>query len=108
MSSDEFSRGIRRFQKKLEQIGDRAADLDGLQVPLTELFAPAFMERYTDHETLEAMISAGEFSAGSADDFLAIPDDEWERHVAATTQFDNWLEMQSKAGAEWAAARLRV
>ena len=38
---------------------------------------------------------------------VAIPDDEWDRHVAETTQFDDWSEMQSKAGTEWAVDQLR-
>lgn len=108
MSSSEFAKGIEKFRRKLQTIGDRAEALDGSRVSFADLFTPEFMSRHTTHETFEGMISVGGFSVESADDFLAIPDDEWDRHVAATTDFGDWAEMQSKAGTKWAVSQLRI
>ena len=104
----EFVKGIDQFRRKLKDIGNRAKELDGQHVSLDQLFTPEFMSAYTVHPTFEEMIAAGGFSVQSAEDFLAMPDDEWERHVAETTDFEDWAGMQSRAGTDWAAQQLRV
>lgn len=107
MRKSEFEKGIERFQQKLQKLTDRAQELDGQRVRFEELFTPGFMERHTRHASFEEMISAGGFKVETAEDFLAIPGADWDKHVADTTEFADWSEMQARAGAEWAARALK-
>jgi hypothetical protein len=97
---DEFSRKLRDLQR-------RAEELDGeSQVPVTELFPDEFMLLHTDFPSFDAMLEASGFNVQSSEDFAAIPDDAWDAHVRAHTQFSSWDEMQSTAAQEWASRRL--
>jgi hypothetical protein len=99
--------GLNEVQKKLNDLQKKAKALDGKhQVPFSELFNASFMRRYTNFDSIEALIKAGGFKFETMDDFTAIPDQEWDDHIAKTTKFSNWQEMMSEAGAEWAKKQL--
>lgn len=98
--ANEFSRQLGAFSK-------RVADLAKPQkVPLTELMSPDFMRAHTSVGTFEELIAATGASVETAEDFLALPDNLWERTVKAHTSFESWLDMQQVAGAEWMKRRL--
>lgn len=42
-------------------------------------------------------LEASEWKVESVEDFEGIPEDEWDRFVAATTEFPNWESMLSSA-----------
>ena len=46
------------------------------------------------------MLEASGFSVESAEDFLAIPETEWDQFISQKTQFSNWQEMQKTAAVE--------
>ena len=99
--------GLKEFQKKLEDLERKANALHGEhEVPFTKLFNASFMQRYTNYATMEALIEAGGFKVETTDDFKAIPDQEWDEHIAKTTRFANWQEMMEQASAEWAKKQL--
>jgi hypothetical protein len=99
--------GLDEFQKKLNDLGKKADEFHGEhEVPFSELFNPAFMRRYTNFESFEALIEAGCFKVENMDDFKAIPDQAWDQHIAKTTRFSNWQEMMNSAGTEWAKKQL--
>lgn len=99
--------GLKEFQKKLEDLERKAEVLNGEhKVPFSELFNSYFMQRYTNFSTMEELIEAGGFKIESAEDFNAIPDQEWDIYIAQTTKFPNWQEMMEKAGTEWAKRQL--
>ena len=86
---------------------DKARALEGEHsVPLTELYPPGFMARYTDFRTLEEMFDSSGFTVETAEYFAAIPDSEWDVFVANVTRFPDWQAMREKAVAEWARRRL--
>ena len=102
-------KGIKEMSRKLESLSRRLEELDGThELSLPELFPPRFMSRHTSFQTIDEMMDASEFPTGSAEDFAAIPDDEWDRYVAETTQFSDWDEMKGAAAKEWASARLAL
>lgn len=99
--------GLKEFQKKLEDLERKAEALHGEhKVSFAELFNVSFMRRYTNFDSMEALIEAGGFKVEMADDFKAIPDQEWDKHIAKTTRFANWQEMMKQASAEWAKKQL--
>ena len=52
------------------------------------------------------MLEASPLSVKTSGDFERIPNDEWERCVAAQTRLANWEEMQGAAVDESAAKNL--
>jgi len=65
--------GFDEFSQKLNDLAKRATELDGShRVPVSELFAPDFMRRYTEFASIEAMFEASGFGVRSADDFTRI------------------------------------
>ena len=99
--------GLDKLQKELNDLQKKAEALDGEhQVPFSELFNVSFMRRHTNFESLEALIEAGGFKVETMDDFKAIPDQEWDEHIAKATSFPNWQEMMNEASTEWTKKQL--
>jgi hypothetical protein len=99
--------GLDKLQKQLNDLQRKAEAIDGKhQVPFGELFNTSFMRRYTNFDSIDALIKAGCFKVETMDDLSAIPDDLWDAHIAKTTRFANWQEMMEGAGAEWAKKQL--
>jgi hypothetical protein len=93
-------RGLRRLQENLRNVTDTH------EVPLTELLNPDFMRKHTSFASFEVMLAASPFTVETAEDFTAIPEDQWEFFVCKVTPFDSWLEMQKEAGVERLRGRL--
>lgn len=100
MTSSFDDRGLRRLQENLEELSDTH------NVPFPELFSREFMQEHTDYQSFEAMLDASPFDVTTAEEFKAIPDDDWELFIRKVTRFDSWLEMQKEAGIQWLRGRL--
>jgi len=99
--------GLEELQKRLGDLAKGVEELDGEhRVTFNELFPPDFMKRYTTFESIDVMVKASGYKVENAEDFKAIPDTAWDSFVRQRTKFDNWGDMQAKAGEEWAAKRL--
>ena len=92
--------GLRRLQENLKGLSDTR------QVPLTEMLSPAFMQHHTRFASFEAMLAASPFSAETAEDFKAIPEDDWDAFVRRETRFHSWEAMQKEAGVQWVKDQL--
>jgi len=92
--------GLRRLEENLRGLSDTH------QVPLTTMLSPAFMQHHTQFASFEAMLAASPFSVESAEDFKAIPDDEWDAFVRRATRFHSWEAMQKEAGVQWVKEQL--
>jgi hypothetical protein len=93
---DDLRRKLERMQRNIERIDGRHS--------ITEILNPAFMRSNTPFANFEAMCAA--IGVHSAEEFTALPDDEWETHVRTTTRFQSWEEMQQAAAGAWAQTRL--
>ena len=101
-------KGLDGVLMKLQRLKSNAQKLEGHhEIPVDDLFTPAFMGRNTKVASFGALVEAGGHRVESPADFRAIPDDAWERTVRAHTSFSSWREMQSAAAREYFAARLR-
>lgn len=99
--------GFDNFEKELKRLQKAAEKLDGKHsVSLGELFTTEFMQRHTPYESLEELFIAGHFEVNSKEDLEAIPDEEMDAHVAQTTEFDSWEDMQSAAVKNYTAKKL--
>lgn len=100
-------KGLREVERKLDELARKAKALDGTNhVPLTDMFPPTFMQKYTSFETLEAMLTAGGFTAGTQEEWDAIPQEQLDAFVAQHSRFGSWQEMLNTGGTEWASRQL--
>lgn len=92
--------GFRKLQQNLSNLSRTT------QVQLTSLLSPMFMRQHTRFASFEAMLEASPFSVKTAEDFKAIPDDDWDSFVRAATRFHSWEAMQKEAGVQWVKVQL--
>jgi len=91
----------------LHTLQHNVAALDGKHtVPVDDLCTPEFMRAHSQFGSFDAMLEASPFKVESADDFRAIPDDQWDAFVRSVTSFESWGQMLQAAGREWAARKL--
>lgn len=99
--------GLDQLSRKLKDLEARARALDGThQVRAEEMFTHDFMRRHTPFRTFSEMVRASGFTVESAEDFAAIPDQDWDTFVRQATSFSSWEAMQAAAGREWVAAKM--
>ena len=99
--------GFRELERELKRMQRNVRAIDGTnQVPVAEMFPPAFMRRFTDVGTFDELIEVGGFTVNTPEDFEAIPDAEWDAHIAEVTRFPNWQAMLEKGGTEWVTRKI--
>jgi hypothetical protein len=99
MSKSNWS-GLDKQERKLKK-------LDGTHnVSYYELFNASFMNRYTQHSTIDEFFVAGGFEFETEEDFEQIPEEEVDKHVQSASKFNSWQDMMTKAGEHWAAKKL--
>lgn len=90
--------GLDELQNQLDNIGKEVRDATKPRnMPLTDLFTPAFMRNYTNFTSFDALLEAGGFRIKSQKDFDAIPDAKLNKHIAKTTKFNSFDDMLQKA-----------
>lgn len=95
--------GLNELKKQLKQLEKASKELSQTkQVSFKELFPRSFMEKYTSFSSMDELVDAG---FGDLD-FESIPDDEFDKHISATTKFDNWDEMLGEASSQYAMRKL--
>lgn len=92
--------GLKRLQENLQQLN---ATQDA---SFSELFNSEFMANHTKYPSFQAMVEASPFDVKSAENFKAIPDDQWDVFIRKATQFDSWHEMQKEAAVQWTRRQL--
>jgi hypothetical protein len=91
----------KRAIKKLEDMEKNVKKLDGeRRVPVSEIFNPSFMSKYTIYSSFDDMLSKSGLLEKYGD-FKSIDDKEWELFIKKNTNFSNWEEMQSEARRIW-------
>ncbi|WP_331463459.1 MULTISPECIES: hypothetical protein [Lachnospiraceae] len=100
-------KGLDELEKQLKQMEKGAKELDGTHsVPFGELFTPSFMKKYTSFSSMDELLNAGGFKVESQEDFKNIPEDEFDKHIATSTNFSTWKDMLGKASQQYAAKKL--
>lgn len=100
MANQDWSSGIKKLERNLNK-------LDGTHsVSYDELFNSSFMNRYTQHSTIDEFFDAGGFEFENEEEFEKIPEEEVDTHVQTATKFNTWQEMMNKAGEHWTAKEL--
>lgn len=101
------SRGINDLQKKLKQMQRAAKELSGThEIPFSELFTPAFIRKYTSFASFDELMDAGGFQAETTEEFEAIPEELFDKHIAAITKFKSWQKMLDTATEQYISRKL--
>lgn len=96
-----------KLSKRLNKLAKNAREINGEnKVSFAELFTEDFMSKYTNFSSFDELLKAGNFIVNSTEDFKAIPDDEFDKHIRSVTKFSSWKEMLEKASAEWVEKKL--
>lgn len=104
---DDFADDLDELADELDELADRANELDGEhEVPLSELFRDEFMQKHTEHDSIEAFFEASPWTVETQEDLEAIPDDEFDEYVRAETNFESEDEMAGAAVEEYVAREL--
>lgn len=100
-------KGLDKLEKQLKQMEKGAKELGRTKhVSFGELFTTSFMRKYTSFSSMDELLAAGGYNIESQEDFEAIPDTEFDKHIAATTKFRNWEEMLSEATTQYVTRKL--
>lgn len=95
-------KGLDNLIKDLKKISDNAEKLSQKDsVNLRELFNDQFISKNSSFTSLGDLLDKSPFVVKSEEDFLAIPDDEWEKFITENTNFSSWEKMQDAAHSEW-------
>ena len=87
---------------RLKELQRKIKNLEGKKpVPLSELFPNDFIRKYTDFQTIQAMLDAS-----GIENKEEIGNEKFSKFVATHTRFSNWEEMKKAAGAEYVKRRL--
>lgn len=84
------------FETAQKQL-DNLANL-GDRISFPDMFPPQFMVQHSNFGTIEELFEKSGFKVESAEDFEAIPDNEWETFITQNTNFNSWEDMQKTAG----------
>jgi hypothetical protein len=64
---------------------------------LDDLFGDDWMATHTDSESIAEFIESCDHEVEDQESFENIPEREWDDHVAAHSEFDDWRSMLSAA-----------
>jgi hypothetical protein len=83
--------GLERLSKNLEDLGNKKS------VTLDELMNDRFVSSHSKYKNFDELLSCSPFTVETAEDFKAIPDNEWDSYISQNTDYGSWREMQVKA-----------
>ena len=99
--------GLDQMEKRLKQMKKAAKELNGTtRVPFNELFPASFMKKYTSFSSMDELLDASGFKVESQEDFEAIPDTEFDKHISANTKFKCWEDMLHEATSQYVSKKL--
>ncbi|OJX91011.1 MAG: hypothetical protein BGO90_05395 [Legionella sp. 40-6] len=87
--------GLNELKAKFKKL----QDINSLS--FEELFPDDFIQQNTNTLSLNDFLKQSGFVINSNEDFLNIPDEEWEKYVIENTRFNSWVEMQKTAHEIW-------
>lgn len=91
------------FRERMNQVRRNAEKLDGThEVPLSELFSPAFMRQHTSVPEFEVFCRDAGFDTSSKTWLAEMPLERLDAAARRLTEFATWEDMKKAAAADWA------
>ncbi|MRT04068.1 hypothetical protein [Ewingella americana] len=96
-----------KVMSQIEQLQKNLKSIEGQsEVPITEILNEEFLTKFTSFVSVEDMFEKSGFKIDTAEDFKAIPDNEWESFIVDNTKFSSWKEMQESAANDYFQKKL--
>lgn len=76
------------------------------EIPITGLFAAAFVHTHTDFESFDDLVAASPSDAACATELGTVPHGAWDEFVAETTGFEDEQALVMAARDQWVAKKL--
>lgn len=89
--------GFDDVMNELNDIADKAHDLNGTKVSLFELFDSDYMDLHANSLTIDEFLSRGNAIVESEEDLESLSSDEFNLYVSDNTDFSSWDEMLEDA-----------
>ena len=90
--------GLKKVQRNLQ-------DMAGTHtVPITDVLTPEFVSNHSRFPNFETLLT--EAGITTKEEFEAYPDAGFDAFIAASTDFESWLDMQRQGGAAYAKRQL--
>ncbi len=100
-------KGLDKLQRKLKHMANGAKELSNKKhISFGELFTPAFMRKCSSFSSFNELLEAGGFEINSKDDFKAIPDDVFDKHISSVTKYSSWDKMLESATEQYISKKL--
>lgn len=95
------TKGFDELQNKLKKMVEGAKELEGQeQISIPDLLTEDFVSEHTKFRDAQQIFDESGFEINNAEDFKAIPDDDWDKYIAQISDFGSWSEMLKAATAE--------
>ncbi|MGW8114251.1 hypothetical protein ACVS9P_03550 [Caproicibacterium sp. NSD3] len=94
------SSGLDELQERLE----RASNISDT-ISFEELFNNSFVHEHSTFSSLEELLKSGGYNT-DRESFKKIPNDELDKFIKKSTDFDSWKDMQQSAANEWMSKQL--
>ena len=99
---------VEEFNKNLDNIQQTANELSGThEIPFAEIFSAEFMQKYSDMDTFDDFLKAGNFCINYKKDWENIPDIQLDKHVKQYTDFSTWADMLTEATQYYLMSKLQ-
>lgn len=99
--------GLEEFERKIDQLRRNAEQIDGShEVPLSDLFPPAFMRQHSAVPDFATFCHDGGIDTTTKEAFEATDLQQINNAVARLTEFSSWEDMKKAGAADWAKRRL--
>ncbi|MFC1819795.1 hypothetical protein ACFLZG_01755 [Thermodesulfobacteriota bacterium] len=90
------------IQKKLEKIfGWEKGLIETKEIFVPTLLMDSFVTKYTKFTSAQQMFVESGFEIDSAEDFKAIPVEEWDTFITGSSDFNSWDEVLQAAVTEY-------
>lgn len=90
--------GLKRLKENMEKL--KSAQ----EVPLSVVINAKFVSSHSRFSDFDSLLA--EIGVTTKEQFIALPDEEFDAFIAANTDFESWLDMQQQAAAAYAEAKI--
>jgi len=100
--------GLDKFKSNLDKVQKNIEDISGKhEVSFDKLFNDNFMKEHSKFNSFQELLDNSKFKPTTKEEFLAIPDDEWDVYIKENTNFESWKEMYQNAGQAYMAEQVK-
>lgn len=79
---------------------------DPVNVDMAEILTPEFLQATSSVSSFDELLDKSGFKVETQEDFLAIPDEEFDQYIRSISSFDSWNDMLDCASEKYVSEQL--